>query len=96
MKVPAAPVVEADADLEDSVIETADRRARVAPQDLERLVLLEEFAGVELLDAVEQRSGRRVGAAGACGLVRCAARLPFRRARRFARAATGLGRARIR
>jgi hypothetical protein len=89
-------VVEADADLKDAVIETADRRARVAPQELQRLVLLEEFAGVELLDAVKQRRRWRVGTACAGGLVGCAPRLPFGRARRFARAATGLGRARIR
>jgi hypothetical protein len=88
--------MEADADLEDAVIETAYGRVRVAPEQLERLMLLEELAGIELLDAVQERSGGRVGTAGACGLVRRAARLPFRRARRLARAATWLGRARIR
>jgi hypothetical protein len=31
MKVAAAPVVEADADLEDAVIEPADGRRRIAP-----------------------------------------------------------------
>jgi hypothetical protein len=89
-------VMEADADLEDAVIETAYRRARVPPQQLERLVLLEELTGVELLDAAEERFWRLVGAAGAVGFVRCAPRWSFRRARRFARAATRLGRARIR
>jgi hypothetical protein len=89
-------MMEADADLEDAVIETADRRARVPPQELERLVLLEELTGVELLDAVDERFWWRVGTARAVGFVRCAAGLSFWRARRFARAATRLGRARIR
>jgi hypothetical protein len=52
MEVPAAPVMKPDPDLQDPVVETAHRCARVAPQDLEGLVLLEELAGVELLDAV--------------------------------------------
>ena len=51
MKVPAAPVMETDAYLQDPVIQTAHRRGRVTPEQLERLVLLEELAGVELLDA---------------------------------------------
>ena len=96
MKIPAAPVVEADAHLEDAVIEAAHGCGRVAPQELERLVLLEELAGVELLDAAEERFGWRVGAAGASWLVGGAGRLPLGRAGRFARAATGLGRARVR
>jgi hypothetical protein len=57
MKVPAAPVVEADTHLEDAVIEAAHRSGRVAPEELERLVLLEELAGVELLDTAEERFG---------------------------------------
>jgi hypothetical protein len=48
-------VVQADPDLENAVIEAAHRRGRVAPEQLERLVLLEELACVELLDAVQQR-----------------------------------------
>ena len=88
MKVPAAPVVKADADLEDAVIETAHGSGRVAPEELEGFVLLEELAGVELLDAAEKRFGRRVRAAGASGLIRCAGWLPLGRAGRFARAAT--------
>jgi len=59
MKVPAAPVVEADADLQDPVIQVAHGRCGVAPQQLESLVLLEELARVELLDAAEERFGRR-------------------------------------
>ena len=58
MKIAAAPVMEADADLQDPVIQRAHRCARVAPQQLEGLVLLEELAGVELLDAAQQRFWR--------------------------------------
>jgi hypothetical protein len=46
-------VVEADADLQDAVIERSYRGVRRAPEELERLVLLEEVAGVQLLDALE-------------------------------------------
>jgi hypothetical protein len=52
--------VEADAHLEDAVIEATHGCGRVAPEQLERFVLLEELAGIELLDAAEQRFGRRV------------------------------------
>ena len=88
--------MKADADLKDAVIQVTDRCGSVAPQELEGLVLLEELAGVELLDAAEELRWRWLGAAGARWLVGCAGRLPFRRTSRFARAATGLGRARIR
>jgi len=54
VEVAIAPVMKTDADLEDAVVQASDRCARVAPQELERLVLLEELAGVELLDAVDQ------------------------------------------
>jgi hypothetical protein len=80
MKVAAAPVVKADTDLEDAVIQAAHRRGGIAPQELERLVLLEELAGVELFDAAEERLRRRFRTAGASGLLRCAGRLPLRRA----------------
>jgi hypothetical protein len=60
MKVAATPVVKPDADLEDAVVESAHRRSRVAPQELEGLVLLEKLAGVELLDATEERQRRRI------------------------------------
>jgi hypothetical protein len=60
MKVAAAPVVKPNADLEDAVIEAAHRCARVAPQELEGFVLLEELAGVELLDAAEKRLRRSI------------------------------------
>ena len=81
MKVPAAPVMETDADLQDPVIQVAHGRCGVAPQELERLVLLEELAGVELLEAAEKRFRRRVRTAGASWLLWCAGRLPLRRAR---------------
>jgi hypothetical protein len=55
MKVPMAPMVEAHPDLEDAVIQTAHRCGGVAPQQLDRLVLLEELAGIELLDAAKER-----------------------------------------
>jgi hypothetical protein len=73
--------MEADADLEDPVIQTADRRGGVTPQQLERLVLLKELVGVELLDAAEERFWGRFGATGASGLFRCSGRFPLRRAR---------------
>lgn len=53
MKVAPPPVMETDADLEDAVIEAADRCVRVAPEQLERLMLFEELPGVELLYTVE-------------------------------------------
>jgi len=54
MKIPAAPVMETDADLQDPVIQATHRCARVAPQQFQRLMLLEELAGVELLDTVQK------------------------------------------
>ena len=96
VKVSAAPVVEADPDLQDPVIQVTNRRGRVPPQELERLVLLEELSGVELLDAAQQGLGCGVGTAGAGGLDWCAGRLPFGRAPGLPRTATRLGRARVR
>jgi hypothetical protein len=61
-------VVEADADLQDAVVKGADRSVGRAPQDLEGLVLLEEVARIELLDALEQLRRRRLVAARARGL----------------------------
>ena len=61
VEVPVAPVVEADADLQDAVIQVSVRRARRSPQQLERLVLLEELAAIELFDATDELVG--------CGLV---------------------------
>jgi hypothetical protein len=53
-------VVEADADLQDPVVQTPDRDVGRAPERLEGLVLLEELAAVELLDRVRQLVRRRV------------------------------------
>ena len=55
VKIATAPVVKADTDLEDAVIEAAHGYGRVAPEQLERFVLLEELAAIELLDAFKQR-----------------------------------------
>ena len=94
VEVASAPVMKADPDLKDPVIEVTHRSGRVSPQQLERLVLLEKVSRVELLYPVKKLRRWWVRAAGARWLVGCAWRLPFRRARRFARSATGLGRAR--
>jgi hypothetical protein len=88
--------MEADPDLQDPVIQAANGCGRVTPEKFERLVLLEELVGVELLDAAEKGFRRRVGAPGASGLVWCSERFPLRRPRGLARAATGLWRARFR
>jgi len=58
VEVAAAPVMEADPDLKDAVIEVADRCGCVPPQQLERLVLLEKLPCVELLDPVKERRRR--------------------------------------
>jgi len=94
VEVPVAPVMETDADLEDPVIQAADRRAGIAPKELEGLVLLEELAGVELLDTVDQLGRRRVIAAGARGLVDRTAWDALGRPRRLAVATTRSGRVR--
>jgi hypothetical protein len=52
--------MEADADLQDAVVEAADRRARIAPQELERLVLVEDLPLVELLDPPGEPWRRRI------------------------------------
>src|ERR1700687_3707021 len=96
VKIPVAPVMETDADLQDPVIEAPHRRSRVAPKQLEGLVLLEELAGVELLDAADQLRRRRVIAAGARGLIDLAAGDALGRPRRLAVAATRTGRVRCR
>src|SRR3954471_8202321 len=46
MKGAFAPVMEADSDLQDGVVQTAIRRSRRAPEELEGLVLFEELAAV--------------------------------------------------
>ncbi len=64
VEIAVAPVMEADADLQDSVVQVADGCARLAPQRLDGLVLFEELAGVELRYATAQRLGR--GFVAAC------------------------------
>lgn len=61
--------MEADADLKDPVIQVAHRCGRVAPQELERFVLFEEFTDVELLDAAEKCFWWCIRTAGARSLV---------------------------
>jgi hypothetical protein len=91
MKIPAAPVMEADADLQDPVIQAADRRARVTPERLQGLVLFEELAGIELLDAADERLRRWIGAAGPSVFVESATGNALRRPGRLAVAASGFG-----
>ena len=57
--VAAAGVVEADADLEDALVEAADRAALGVPLVLDRLVRLVELAGVEEADALQDAGRRR-------------------------------------
>jgi hypothetical protein len=61
-RVAAAQVLDADADLQDALVEVANRVALREPLELEGLVLLEELAAVELLDAAAEGAtgvGRR-------------------------------------
>lgn len=89
--IAVAPVMEADADLQDAVVEIADRRPRGAPEELEGLVLLEELAGVELLDAVDELRWWGCVAPRARILVDGAAGDALGRPARLAVAASGLG-----
>jgi hypothetical protein len=89
--VAVAPVMEADADLQDPVIEAADRSACLTPQRLEGLVLFEELAGVELLDAADEGFRRWIGASGTNVFVDGATGNALRRPSRLAIAASGLG-----
>ena len=63
MPVTTSPVIEADPDLQDALVQVADRVRLGDPDALEGLVLLEEFPPVELLDAMKQGRRRRVIAA---------------------------------
>ena len=60
MEIAAAPVMKTNTDLQDPVVQIAHRCRVRAPEELECLVLLEEFPGVELLDRVQQLSGRSI------------------------------------
>ena len=88
MVIAVAPVVEGHPDLQDAVIQAAIGRARRAPEQLERLVLLEERAAVELPDSFAQCCRRRLATASADRLVDLPTRDALRRARRLALAAT--------
>lgn len=91
VEVAAAPVMETDTDLQDAVIERAVGRPRRAPQELEGLVLLEEFAAIELFRGTDELGRRRVVAAGAERLVDGAARDALGRPRGPALAASRRG-----
>jgi len=84
-------VVEADADLQDAVVQIADRRTGIAPEELEGLVLLEELAGVELLDAMDELGRWWRVASGARVFVDRAAGDSLGRPPVLAVAASGLG-----
>jgi len=56
--VSPSPVVEADADLQDALVEVADGVRFMDPNFFERFVLLEELMPVELLDAAKEPLGR--------------------------------------
>ena len=94
MMIPVPPVMEADADLQDAVVQTPYRSAGIPPERLEGLVLLEELATVELFDAADQRPGWRVAAARARVLVDRATGDALWRPGGLALAVSGLGRAR--
>ena len=51
-------VMHAHADLQDAFVQVANLAGRGSPEQLERLMLLEELARVELVDGLQQ-SGRR-------------------------------------
>ena len=53
-------VVHAHADLQDAFVQVTNLAGRRAPEKLERLVLLEELARVELADRLQQRGRRRL------------------------------------
>jgi hypothetical protein len=54
-----AQVVKGDADLQDALVQVPDVPPFRSPQQLQRLVLLEELAAIELRDTCEQLRRRR-------------------------------------
>src|SRR5262245_3890561 len=68
MVIELAEMMERDADLQDTLIQIADVACFGAPEPLERFVLLEELAAIELRDALEQERGRRIVAGHALSL----------------------------
>src|SRR5439155_23425734 len=89
VEVPTTEVMESNADLENAVVEIADRCAGAAPQRLQRLVLLEVLAMLELLDRMEQLLRRRFITASAERFLDETAGHSFRRASPLALAASG-------
>jgi hypothetical protein len=75
MPVALAPVVETDADLQDALVEIADRIRLLDPDPFQGLMLLEELLLVELLDAGEQCLGWQVIATAGASRSRLAGRL---------------------
>src|SRR5258706_8400911 len=67
--VQALQVMKGDADLQDALVEVADVARLGAPEQLQRLVLLEELAAIELRDRVDELARRRLFAAHAVILV---------------------------
>src|SRR5437899_12014271 len=65
--VEPAQMMERDADLQDALVQAAHVTRLGAPQQFERLVLLEIVAAVELLDPFEQRHRRGLAARSAHG-----------------------------
>jgi hypothetical protein len=55
MVVQPPQVVEGDADLQDALVEIPDPAPFLAPEELERFVLLEELPAIELGDAFDER-----------------------------------------
>ena len=53
-------VIQGDPDLEDALIQRADRARFLPPEVFQCLVLLKELAAVELRDPVSQEGGRRL------------------------------------
>src|SRR5262245_60429132 len=68
MMIELAERMERDADLQDALIQVADVACLGAPEPLERFVLLEELAAIELGDALQEERGRRLVAGHALSL----------------------------
>jgi hypothetical protein len=60
MVIELAQMMEGDAHLQDALIQIANVPGLGAPQALERFVLLEELAAIELRDALDQQRRRRL------------------------------------
>ena len=67
MPVSLPPVVKADADLEDPLVQVADRIELCDPDGFERFVLFEKLLAVELLNTGDQPGRRWLIAPGGAG-----------------------------